>query len=253
MAFDLRSIRSGKEVRPPRFVVYGTHGIGKSTFAASAPAPVFIQTEDGLGTIDTSAFPLATDISQVYEAIGTLLSEPHEFQTVVLDSLDWLENLIVRKIESTHDAKDLAYGRAAVLAAEEWRQVLAGFNALRNDRSMAVIFLSHCQIKRFDSPEVEPFDRYMLKLQDRSSALVQEWADAVLFANFKTFVQKADVGFNKTVSRGVTTGERVLYCTESPSRLAKNRFGLPDELPLAWGALQAAIAQSAAPTAAQAA
>jgi hypothetical protein len=88
---------------------------------------------------------------------------------------------------------------------------------------------------------VEPFERYQPKLQARSSALVQEWCDAVLFCNFKTIVKKEDVGFNREINRGITTGERLLYTTEKPAYLAKNRYGLPDQLPLTWDAFATAI------------
>ena len=106
---------------------------------------------------------------------------------------------------------------------------------------MAVILIAHTTIKRFDSPETEPFDRYQPKLQDRSNALIREWCDAVLFANYKTIVKKDDVGFNKTVARGISTGERLLYTSERPAFMAKNRFNLPDSIPLSWEAFANAI------------
>lgn len=243
MAFDLSSIRKGPQLAPPRIVLYGVHGIGKSTFGAEAPSPIFIPTEDGLGTIDTASFPIATTSAQVYSAIGTLHQDEHDFQTVVLDSADWLESILVKEIEASHDAKELAYGKAALLLAEQWRTVLDGFNALRNDRHMTVIIIAHTEIKRFDSPETEPYDRYRPKLQERSSALLQEWADAVLFTNYKTLVRKDDVGFNKQVARGVSTGERLLYTQETPAYYAKNRYGLPSSLPLGWAPFFNAITQ----------
>jgi hypothetical protein len=246
MAFDLSSIKKGKSIHAPRIFMYATHGIGKSTFAAAAPDPIFICTEDGLGSIDTSSFPLAKRGADVMEAIRTLYTQPHDFKTVVLDSADWLENLLVKEIEDSHDAKELAYGKGALMLADKWREVLDGLNGLRNDKNMAVIIIGHCEIKRFDSPEVEPYDRYQPKLQSRASALVQEWADAVLFANFRTIVKKDDVGFNKSVSRGITTGERLLYTQETPAYYAKNRYQLPPSLPLDWNAFAGALAASAA-------
>jgi hypothetical protein len=246
MAFDLSSIKKGKSIHAPRIFMYATHGIGKSTFAAAAPDPIFICTEDGLGSIDTSSFPLAKRGADVMEAIRTLYTQPHDFKTVVLDSADWLENLLVKEIEDSHDAKELAYGKGALMLADKWREVLDGLNGLRNDKNMAVIIIGHCEIKRFDSPEVEPYDRYQPKLQSRASALVQEWADAVLFANFRTIVKKDDVGFNKSVSRGITTGERLLYTQETPAYYAKNRYQLPPSLPLDWNAFAGALSASAA-------
>jgi len=240
--FDLKSIKHGPDIKPPRIFLYAVEGIGKTTFAANAPAPIFIQTEDGLGSIDAARFPMVETIDDVRQAIGSLYSEPHDFQTVVLDSADWLEQIIAREIEAKHDAKELAYGKGALKQAEVWQELLAGFNALRNDRGMSVILIGHSQIKRFDSPETEPYDRYSPKLQERSNALLREWADAVLFANYRVVVKSTEVGFKKEVSRGITTGERLLYTTEKPAYMAKNRYALPDSLPLSWDALSNAIA-----------
>ena len=241
MAVSLKSIARNSDMRAPRILLYSSHGIGKSTFGASAPAPIFILTEDGLGKLEVDHFPLATSFADIIEAIGVLYQEPHEFRTVVVDSLDWLDNLIWAEINDKYEAKDLAYGKGAVIAADYWRQVPDGLNALRNERGMIVVLLAHCEIKRFDSPEVEPYERYQPKLQARSSALIQEWADCVLFANFKTIVKHDEVGFNQKSSRGITTGERLIYTTEKPAYLAKNRYSLPDSLPLSWAALDAAI------------
>jgi len=241
MAFDLKSIRRNKNIAAPRVCIYGVEGIGKSTFAAGAPAPVFIQTEDGLGSLQVDHFPIATKVSDVLDALSSLFEDDHTFKTVVIDSLDWLENLIWRDIEQKYDAKDLAYGKGAMIAADKWREILEGLTALRNDKGMIVILLAHVEIKRFDSPETEPFDRYQPKLQARSSALIREWVDAVLFANYKTIVKRDDVGFNKTVARGISTGERLLYTSERPAYQAKNRYGLPESLPLSWEAFESAI------------
>jgi hypothetical protein len=243
MAFDLKSIRRNQNIAAPRVLLYGVEGIGKSTFAAGAPAPVFIPLEDGLGSLQVDHFPLATDVADVLDALSSLYEDDHTFKTVVIDSLDWLENLIWRDVEAKHDAKDLAYGKGAIIAADKWREILDGLTALRNEKGMVVILLAHVEIKRFDSPETEPFDRYQPKLQARSSALIREWVDAVLFGNYKTVVKRDDVGFNKTVARGVSTGERLLYTSERPAYQAKNRYGLPESLPLSWEAFESAIKQ----------
>lgn len=241
MAFDLKSIKKNTALAAPRITVYGVEGIGKSTFAAAAPNPIFILTEDGLGSLQVEHFPIAKTSADVLDAIGALYDGDHKFRTVVIDSLDWLETLIWREIEAKHDAKELAYGKGALIAAEKWRQVLDGLNALRNDKGMICILIAHTEIKRFDSPEVEPYDRYQPKLQTRSSALVREWSDAVLFANYRTIVKKDDVGFNKTNNRGVSTGERLLYTAEKPAYMAKNRYNLPESIALSWEAFESAI------------
>jgi hypothetical protein len=101
--------------------------------------------------------------------------------------------------------------------------------------------IAHTTIKRFDSPEVEPYDRYQPKLQERSNAVVREWCDAVLFANYKTIVKKDDVGFNQTNNRGISTGERLLFTSERPAYMAKNRYNMPESIPLSWEAFEQAI------------
>jgi hypothetical protein len=165
-------------------------------------------------------------------------NEEHDFGTVAVDSVDWLEQIDGPRDRAKHDAKDLAYGKGALKQAEVWQELLAGFNELRNARGMVVILIGHSQIKRFDSPETEPYDRYMPKLQERSNALVREWADAVLFANYRTVVKKTDVGFKKEVARGISDRRAAVYTTEKPAYMAKNRYALPDELLLSWGALE---------------
>jgi hypothetical protein len=241
VAFDLKQIRKSEGIKAPRLLLYSTHGLGKTTFAASAPNVVFILTEDGLGRLEVDHFPIATSFASVIEALDSLAQQDHAFQTVAIDSLDWLDNLIWQDIHANNDAKDLAYGKGAVIAADYWRSVLDRLNDLRNDKGMTIILIAHCQIKRFDSPETEPYDRYMPKLQERSSALVQEWCDCVFFANYRTIVKSEDVGFNNKVSRGITTGERLIYTSEKPSHLAKNRFNLPETIPLSWDAFVDAL------------
>lgn len=242
MAFDLNSIRRGQEIKPPRIFVYGVEGIGKTTFAAGAPSPIFLQSEDGQGALDLARFPPIEKVQDVRDALATLYLNEHDFGCVVLDTADWLEQLIAKEVESSHDAKELAYGKAAMKQAEIWQELLAGFTALRNEKNMVVVVIGHSTIKRFDSPETEPYDRYMPKLQERSNALLREWSDAVLFANYRTVVKKSDVGFNKEVTRGITTGERLLFTTEKPAYMAKNRYSFPESLPLSWQAISDAIA-----------
>jgi hypothetical protein len=239
--FDLKSVQKNDGVAAPRLMLYGVEGIGKSTFAAGAPRPIFILTEDGLGSLAADHFPLAASTGDILQAIKTLCNEDHQFETVVIDSVDWLEAIIQREIETKYDAKELAYGKAAMIAAEKWREILEGLTALRRERNMVVILVSHTTIKRFDSPEVEPYDRYQPKLQERSSAVLREWCDAVLFANYKTIIKKDDVGFNKTNNRGFSTGERLMVTNERPAYMAKNRYNLPDSLPLSWSSFASAI------------
>ena len=219
-------------------MIFGTAGIGKTTLAQATPAPVFLQTEDS--SVNVPTFGLLKSYTEVMEALGALYSETHEFKTVVLDSLDWLEPLVwaeTSKLNGWNSIEAAGFGKGYVAALDQWRALLDGFNALRDDRDMAIVMLAHCEIKRFDSPETEPYDRYQIKLQKAASALVQEHVDAVLFANYRVSTVKSDAGFNKKAVRGVGSGDRLLYTNERPAFLAKNRFGMPDVLPLDWSAV----------------
>lgn len=244
MAINLASLRTTTTLAAPRILVHGVAGVGKTTFAAGAPAPVFICTEDGLGTLQTPHFPLARTFDDVMEALTALSDQDHDFATVVVDSVDWLEPLIWQKTcdESGWDnLEQPGFGKGYVAALDLWRQYLDRLNALRDERDMATIQIAHTDIKRFDSPEHEPYDRYVIKLHTRAAALLQEHSDVVLFANYRISTVKSDVGFNKKVTRALGSGERVLYTAERPAFLAKNRYGLPDSLPLSWAAFADAM------------
>jgi len=250
MAISLASLRRGGDARPPRLLTYGVAGVGKTLFATSAPWPVVVQTEDGLGTIGAFTFGVLRSFDAVMEALRCLCTEEHDFETLVVDSLDWLEPLIWQHTAQTHNQPDIeafGYGKGYLAALDTWRRFLDGVNALRDERGMGVILIAHAEIRRFDSPETEPYDRYQPKLHRSASALVQEHVDAVLFANYRVSTLKSDVGFNKKVVRGVSGGDRLLHTVERPAFLAKNRFGLPETLPLSWPDLAAGIPFYATP------
>lgn len=225
------NLRKGKQDVPARICIYGGHGIGKSTLASKFPNPIFISTEDGLDSLDVTSFTKANAIEDVVENIKTLIKEDHDFKTVVVDSVDWLvEPLITRSVESSHDAKDLAFGKGQMLVAEEFREILQGLDMLRVKRRMNVVLIAHAAVVKFEDPRTEPYDRYQPKLPNRCNALLQEWADVLAFAAFKVIIRKSDAGFNATKSRGVTTGERLLHFVETPAFAAKNRYSCPEDI-----------------------
>ena len=235
MAISLSSLRKTGVARPPRIVLYGTHGIGKSTFASQAPNPVFIQTEEGLDAINVTAFPLCQSFEDIMEAIGSLAQEDHDFGTVVIDSADWAEQLVHKRVARDNNVvtiDTIGYGRGYKAAADYWKQILEGLDHLRSDKGMQVILLAHTQVKRFDDPLADPYDRYQLDLHHGSASLISEWCDILMFANQQYSTVKSDVGFNQKITRAVGNGNRVLYTQERPGWQAKSRWPLPDQLSL---------------------
>lgn len=246
MGFNLASITRGPIITPPRIIIYGPHGVGKTTLLSEAPSPILLPTEDGKGTLSIASFPLARTYNDICEAISTLLNDEHEFQTFGLDTLDWLEPIIwaeTCKRNNWVDIEQPGFGKGYTAAADVWREFFAGLVALREAKGMQVILTAHTEIKSFNDPSNEPYDRYQIKLQARASAIAQEWADMVGFVNYKSYVQKTDKGFKKVVSRGVGLGERVLYTEERPSHYAKNRYDLPAELAMPKGGSYANLAK----------
>lgn len=236
MAFDLSSISKTKRLEAPKILLAGEPKIGKSTFAASAPNAIGILTEDGMSGIDAQAFPLASSLDDVYTAIGTLLNEEHDFQSVYLDSLDWLEPLVnayVCKQNKWENIEAPGYGKGYIAAAAEWKTLLEGLEALRRQRGMAVILICHVKQMRIESPTHEGYDAWVLKLHNRASALVEEWADIVGFAAHRIAIKKTDAGFGQKEAKALKTNERVLHLEAHPAYPSGNRFGLQD-CPLAW-------------------
>lgn len=230
--FSLDQVITGVTHKPPRIVVYGVDGIGKSTLAADAPNPIFLQTEEGANEIDVPKLPTALSHGEVMAQLRLLYKGKHSYETVVIDSVDWLEDFIHLDLKASYSEKELSYGKDSIRAAEKVSEVLTALNHLRDRKGMGCVLISHSEIKRFNSPLSEPYDRYQANLQSRLGALVQQWADLVLFCTFEVHTKSEDAGFNRKVVRGVSTGNRVMYTEERPGFHAKNRYGMPVELPL---------------------
>jgi hypothetical protein len=231
----LASVVKGKRARPIRALLYGVEGIGKSTFAASAPAPIFIGAEDGTDHLDAVRFPTPGSWNEVFEALRVLATQDHPYQTLAIDTLDWLEPLawdFICTRDGVENIEAYGYGKGYVAALDEWRRFLAALERLRETKGMHVVLLAHSWIKPFKNPEGDDFDRYEMKLNAKAGGLLKEWSDVVLFANYETYAEK-----DKRTKRvkGVSTGARMLYTTRTAAYDAKNRYDLPDSMPLDWG------------------
>lgn len=235
---------SGIKPHPRRIMLYGPHGVGKGTWAACAPRPIFLDIEDGLGSIDCERTEVLGTYSQVSDALTWLLTGDHNYQTAVIDTVDWLEQLIHRQVATDAGVKsiaDIGYGKGYSRALPMWNWVISQLDQIRRQRKMAVILLSHAKVERYESPDSESYDRYSPDLHKSSCSMVQEWCDEVLFANFRVFTKEQGEGSRK---RTVAIGgkDRYIRTSESASSVAKNRLNLPDELPLEWSAYASAVA-----------
>src|SRR5262245_30010425 len=216
----------GRTPKPPRLLIYGTEGIGKSTFCASAPTPVFIQTEDGLDEIQCDKFPLATTFDDVIGALAELRTEQHEYETLVIDSLDWLERMIWDRVCQESGVKSIekadgGFAKGYTHALTFWREVVDQLNMLRAGRGMVVLLIAHAKVEKFEDPESSPYDRYSPRLHQHAAALVSEWCDAVLFATRKMRTQTEHAGYNRrrTVPHAVgrTASEPVCSSAGGPA------------------------------------
>src|SRR5215510_1164291 len=229
----LSTISRGKRPRHIFALIYGTDGVGKTTVCSHAPNPIFIGAEKGTEQLDVARFPQTESIGELLAQVRALQTEKHEFDSVVLDSLDWVEPLIWKavcdeaKVETIEQAFG-GYGKGYVRALDLWRTLLKELSLL-NER-MHVLLIGHAQIKSFQDPELpSAYDRYQLKINDKAAALVREAADAVLFARFETELVKTN---GKTRAYG--EGNRTMYTESRPGWDAKNRFNLPFCMALDW-------------------
>lgn len=240
----LKQVTKGKIKQPILAILYGSDGVGKSTFGAESPSPIFLGTEKGTANLDVARFPTPSSFKMVLQAIEDLTKESHTYQTLVIDSLDWLEPLVWEQVCFDHNAKgieDLGYGKGYVYANKYWMDLMAMLTKLREQKKMNIILIAHAQVKLAKDPQAQAeYDRYQLKLNEKAAALWREYVDCVLFANFETLV-KSDKG-GKTKAFG--EGDRYIFTERRPGFDAKNRFGLPFQMELSWEEFYTAIQHS---------
>ena len=242
-------ITRGRKARAQKVVIYGPEGIGKSTFAAQFPDPVFIDTEGSTDNMDVARLDKPTSWAMLKNEIAFIKANSDACKTLVIDTIDWAEQLAVSYVCSQHQKngiEDFGWGKGYTYVQEEIGRLLNSLSELV-DIGINVVLTAHAQIKKFEQPdEMGAYDRYELKLGQKTSSktapLVKEWADMVLFANYKTFIMTTDDGKKKAQG-----GERVIYTNHRPAWDAKNRHGLPDQLPFDFGSI-AHIFNNPAPT-----
>lgn len=233
-------LTSGKIDAAIKTIIYGPEGIGKSTLAAQFPRPVFIDTEGSTVHMDVRRTPRPQSWTELLEQVYWLADRPAELGTLVLDTADWAEALCAETVcarAQKSGIEEFGYGKGYTYLAEEFGRLLTALD-LAKDRGVNIIITAHAKMRKFEQPdEMGAYDRWEMKLSKTCAPLIKEWADMVLFACYKTYVvnvdgQGAQKGKNKAMG-----GERILRTTHNPCWDAKNRFALPEEMPLGYAGL----------------
>ena len=227
---------------PPRLLIGGQAKVGKSTFAAGMPAPIFIRTEDGTNGMDVDAFDVVQSWDMAITQLRSLATEEHDYRTVVIDALDGLERVIWAQVVADYNAsakrevasiEAIEYAKGYIFALQYWQRLLDALTYLRNKRGMMVCLIAHTHQRRVNSPDLPEYERYEPRLHHKALGMVTEWCDLIGFARIETRTREVD---GRT--QGITTGRRMLHCTESAAYIAGNRYGIDDAaIPLTWADL----------------
>ena len=238
-------ITRGKRATAKKILKYGVEGIGKSTLASQFPNPLVLDTEDGTNHLDVARVRVETAID-LEDAIHTLTRDNQGFKTLVIDSVDKAERLLIEQLlkkANKRSIEDFGFGKGYTMVAESVARLLSLLDALV-DQGVNVVLVGHATVKRVSPPDMdEGYDRYEPKLTKQSSPLVKEWADAILFCQYKTRLVEGEDG--RTRAKGGK--ERVLHTERTAAFDAKNRFGLPAELPMTIEGLAPLFADVPAP------
>lgn len=233
-------ITKGKRARAQKVVIYGTEGIGKSSLASQFPEPLFIDTEGSTDNMNVARLDKPTSWIMLNNQIAFVKANPIVCKTLVIDTIDWAESLCVDNLCAMYGKKgieDFGYGNGYVYAKEEMGRFL---NKLQDliEIGINVVLTAHAQIRKFELPdEMGSYDKYELKLGKKTSSqtapLVKEWADLLLFCNYKTYL----ISQEKSTKKKAQGNQRVMYTEHNPAWDAKNRHGLPSELPLDYNSI----------------
>ena len=247
MAISLADVRRVRADLPPRLLIYGPEGMGKTTLASEFPSPVFLQVEDGTpADTELTSFGQLDSYDAVVEALQSLISEDHDFGTVVVDSISRLETLVFAETCKRNNWKTIeapGYGKGYKEADYVWSDLLEGLSVLRKDRRMNVILIGHAKIDRFDDPTTTSYSRFELALHDRAAALISREVDAILLVKQDVVVKEEDQGFNKKRAVANASELRWIYAEGRPGFVAKNRYGIPPKLPFHKGQGYAQLSQ----------
>jgi len=230
----LNKITTGKIQRAQKVLLYGVEKIGKSSLAAKFPSPLFLDVEEGTHQLNLHRWDIKT-ANELDDAITKVTREPHHYKTLVIDSADQAEKLMMNEVITENRWKSIetpGYGKGFTALAEKFQSFLDDLDLVIS-RGINVVLIGHAHIKRFNPPEtLEGYDRWEPKLAPKDSEKAKAWADAVLFATFDIKVIETD-----GKSKGVGGRERVIYTVRSAAYDAGNRYGLPEKIKMNIAAL----------------
>lgn len=230
----------GKILSAKKVVVYGPEGIGKSTFASRFPDPLFIDTEGSTKDLDVARTPTPSSWSMLMEQVRTVKRELGICKTLIIDTADWAEMLCINQILDNNHKKSIeefGYGKGYIYVQEEFGRLLNLLDEVI-DVGITVVLNAHAKMRKFEQPdEMGAYDRWEMKLSKGVAPMVKEWADMVLFANYKTVVLNVDGQGAQKGKNKAQGGKRVLYTSHHPCWDAKNRYSLPDEIPFEYAAI----------------
>jgi hypothetical protein len=239
MAITLESISQKVASSAVRNLVLGLEKVGKSTFCNGKPGTIFlpIKGEEGLDAVAPKAFPTMISFEEVMEAIVALYQGEHEYTHLAIDSVSSLEPLIWDACCRSHGAQSIervlgGFGKGYVESLKWWRELTDGLDALRNERGMTISLIGHCKPKTFNDPMNDPYDTWILDIQDRAANYLMRWADCILFAAYKNFTTKKELKGDAKTTHGVGSGERALYTQKRPAHPGGCRWQIPYELKL---------------------
>lgn len=234
----LSRISAGAVERPHSLIVFGPPGVGKSTFAASAPEPLFLDVDDRTAHLDVKRLKVLS-WEDILEAFRLVARGELPCKTLVLDTLDHAELLLHKHIceqQGVPTIEDVGkgYGKGLVVALGEWRRLATGMEAIRT-RGVNLVLLAHAHVKLFKNPTGEDYERIELKLDKRAHNFLRERVDAVGYAGHDTVIVKDKADKAKAKATGKTTLSFKPSAAVETKRFAK----YPETCALSWEALVA--------------
>lgn len=225
-------ITRGKVESAKKVVIYGPEGIGKSTLASRFPDPVFIDTEGSTKELDVARYPAPMSWNDIITDVEDTAAEA-PCKTLIIDTADWAEQFCIKAVcqkNGVGGVEDFGYGKGYVYVSETFAELLRACDKCI-EAGINIVFTAHAMMRKFEQPdEMGAYDRWEMKLSKKVAPLLKEWADMVLFCNYKTDV----ITDQNTKSKKATGGRRVVYTSHHPCWDAKNRYGLPDQMEMSF-------------------